>query len=60
MPNLVALGLKVSDKKIFKYIEYFKFCCQGNQFLKELNSFKEFWRRPWEEHLCEISSKLDE
>ena len=32
MPNLVALGLMVSDKKIFKdFKKKNKFCCHGNQ-----------------------------
>ena len=35
MPNLVALGLMASDKKIFKDFGFFQFCCYGNQ---------SFWR----------------
>ena len=31
MPNFVALGLMVSDKKIFQDFKKFKFCCHGNQ-----------------------------
>ena len=31
MPNLVPLGLMVSDKKIFKDLKKIKFCCHGNQ-----------------------------
>ena len=32
MPNLVALGLMVSDKKIFKdFKKKIQFCCHGNQ-----------------------------
>ena len=45
MPNLVALGLMVSDKKIFKDFKFlFKFCCHAWQpeFLKESNSFKKY------------------
>ena len=39
MPNLVALSLMVSDKKIFKrFIFFFKFSCHGNQsFLASLD-----------------------
>ena len=50
MPHLVALGLMVSDKKIFKDFQNFSVCCHGNQFLKESKYFKE--------HYCEISSKI--
>ena len=31
MPNLVALSLMVSDKNIFKDLNFFKFSCHGNQ-----------------------------
>ena len=30
MPNLVALGLMVFDKKISKISKKIKFCCHGN------------------------------
>ena len=34
MPNLVALGLMVSDKKIFIDFKKIKFCCHSNQSFK--------------------------
>ena len=41
MPNLVALGLKVSDKKIFEDINSFSvFLPWQPELLKESNSFK--------------------
>ena len=40
---MVALGLMVSDKKIFKDFKKIQFCCHGKQeFLKETNDFKKF------------------
>ena len=58
MPNLVALGLMVSDKKIFKVFNFFSVLLPWQpQFLTESNFFKKFWRGPWQEHFCEISSK---
>ena len=35
MPNLVALRLMVSDKKIFKDFIFFKFRCHGNQSFRQ-------------------------
>ena len=41
MPNLVALGLMASDKKIFKdLILFLVFLLWQPEFLKESNSFK--------------------
>ena len=66
MPNLVALSLMLSDKKIFKDFEKKIFKDSENfevllpwqpEFLKESNSFKN--SGPWQKHSCEISSKLD-
>ena len=58
MPNLVALGLMVSDKKIFKDFNFFLVLLPWKpEFLKESNSFKKFCGGPWQEHFCEISSK---
>ena len=60
MPNLVALGLMVSDKKIFKDFKNFSVLLPWQQeFLKESNYFKKLQRGPWQEHCCEISSKSD-
>ena len=60
MPNLVALGIMVSDKKIFKDLKKKSVLLQWQpEFLKESNSFKKFWRGPCQEQICEISSKSD-
>ena len=43
MPNLVALGIMVSDKKIFKDFKKFSVLLPWQpEFLKESNSFKKF------------------
>ena len=43
MPNLVALGIMVSDKKIFKDFKKFSVLLPWQpKFLKESNSFKKF------------------
>ena len=51
----------VSDKKIFKDLKKNSVLLPWQpEFLKESNYFKKFWRRPLQEHFCEISSKSDE
>ena len=43
MPNLVALGLMASDKKIFKVSIFYLVLLQWQpEFFKESNSFKKF------------------
>ena len=57
MPNLVALGIMVSDK-IFKDFKKNSVLLPWQpEVLKESNSFKKFCRGPCQEHLREISSK---
>ena len=60
MPNLVAVGLMVSEKKIFKdYKKNSVLLSWQSEFLKESNYFKKFCRGPCQEHFCEISSQAD-
>ena len=57
MPNLVALGLMVSDKKIFKDFKKFSVLLPWQpEFLKELNYFK----NSEEDHGRNISVKFDQ
>ena len=52
------LSLIASDKKIFKDFNFFFILMPWQpEFLKVSNSLKKFWRRPFQEHFCEISSK---
>ena len=45
MPNLVALVLMVSDKKIFKDLNFFKFCCHGNIVFEGIKFFQDILKR---------------
>ena len=55
MPNLVALGIMVSDKKISKISKNFQFCCHGNlSFRKNQILSKNFE----EDHARNISVKF--
>ena len=54
MPNLVALGRMVSDKKIFKDFKIF-FVAMATSFLRN----QIISRNCEEKHFCEISSKSD-
>ena len=57
MPNLVALSLVVSDKKIFKDLNFFlSFVAMATRVLEGIKFFQKILRRPWQEHFCEISS----
>ena len=57
MPNLVALGIMVSDKKIFKDLKKFSVLLPWQpEFLKESNSFK----NSEEDHARNISVKFHE
>ena len=42
MPNLVALSLVVSDKKIFKDLKKISFVAMATRIETESNSFKKF------------------
>ena len=60
MPNLVALGPMVSDKKIFKdFKKFYVLLPWQAEFFKESNYFKKFLRVPAQKHFFEISSKSD-
>ena len=49
MPNVVALRLMVSDKKIFKDFKNFLVLLPWQpEFLKESNYLKKFCRGPWQ------------
>ena len=45
MPNLVALGLMVSDKKIFKDLKKISFVAMATRVLEEIQLFQEIFKR---------------
>ena len=59
MPNLVALDLMVSDKKIFKDLKKnLSFVAMATSVLEGIKFFQKILKRTLA-HFCEISSKSD-
>ena len=45
MPNLIAIGLMVSEKKIFKDLQYFAFVTMASRFSERIKFFQEIMKR---------------